>query len=157
MVRGEPFANRRGWTPSESYSAEAHSLLVSSSPRLSFLWASFVIVLRKPIWRSTLASSSGFSPCSMLLDNPASLWTSFLEKTSTHRFCQRHSSSPPRTSSSELTGRRDFWDTRIVFEADYSGGFETFSQGGKEAMDRDPGNRTRPRRTQRSGILLDYP
>src|SRR6266704_4285785 len=156
MVRGEPFANRRGLTLSESYSAEAHSLLVSSSPRLhsstqpSFLWASFVIVLQKPTWRSTLASSSGFSPCSMLLDNPASLWTSSSEKTSTHRFCQRHSSSPPRTSSSELTGRRDFWDTRIVFEADYSGGFETFSQGGKEAMDRDPGNRTRPRRTQRS-------
>jgi len=42
-----------------------------------------------------------------------------LEKTSTHQLCQRHSFCPRPISSSALTGRRDYWDTRIVFEADY--------------------------------------
>src|SRR3989442_6047767 len=155
MVPGEPFANRRGSTLSESYSAEAPSLSASSSPRLhwsmrpSFPWASSGIVLRKPIWRSTLASSSGFSPCYMLRDNPASSWTGSLEKTSTHRSYQLHSSSPPRISSLELTGRRGCWDTRTVFEADYWAGFETFSQGGKVARHKDPRNKTQPRRILR--------
>src|SRR5438094_966092 len=89
------------------------------------------------VYSSGLSLSSTSRVCS---NNPS---TSSLEKMSMHQLCQRHSYSPPHISLSASTGRRDYWDTRIVFAADYLGDFGTCAQGGIKAIHRDLRNRTR--------------